>query len=732
MGNRLLRKGMLHQLPAFLSLLFCTKCFATTYYVSSTGNDANTGNTPAIAWATIAKVNATIFHPGDVLLFEGGHSFSGSILLDAADANDPGQTFTISSFGSGVATINAGTSYGLYAYNTQGFSISSLIFDGNSPVTNTDAGIKVFSDLGGDIKFSNISFSNLEIKNFGAEGVKIYTTKNLTGYQNLMLSNLIVHDVTKNGIIIYGFASQTLVGWQHKNISISNCEVYNVPGSLLPVMLEGNGIIMEGVDGGVIQNCVAHDNGQNNSDANGPAGIWSLESNNITIQYCESYHIHNGTGKDGIGFDFDGGTNNSIMQYNYSHDNDGGGFLMGQYANARPWNNNTVRYNISENDGIRNEGGIGLFKGPGTTMTGAFIYNNTIFVSPQIANPGISGIYMLNWNTGIDNVNFYNNIFITTGGVPLINIPANYSANFTGNIYWTSGGSFHINYQGIDFASLSAWRTASGNEVMGGKNTGNNSDPLLSNAGSGGTIGFGNSLMSLNAYKIQSTSSPAYHTALDLSSLFAINPGLTDLWTTILPGGNSNDLGANQLSPILPVKLLDFHGNCSGSEHEIFWTTAEESEMKSFGLMYSDDGISFRKIADFSPKGSHSEYEYVNVYVSTGNNYYQLTMTDLDGTETRSPVLNIKCETTSPKINVWPNPFSQDIYISLESESPGPVSIVLFDATGKTISQQQAQLQKGSNRVIIDRTDNLPSGNYYLRVIHQNKEEHFKLLKAAR
>ena len=131
--------------------------------------------------------------------------------------------------------------------------------------TNTNAGIMVFSDLSGDIKFNNISFSNVEVKNFGAEGVKIYTTKNLTGFQNLTLSNLSVHDVMKNGIIIYGFVSQSLVGWQHKNITISNCEVYNIPGSPLPVMLEGNGIIMEGVDGGVIQNCVAHDNGQNNT-----------------------------------------------------------------------------------------------------------------------------------------------------------------------------------------------------------------------------------------------------------------------------------------------------------------------------------------------------------------------------------------------------------------------------------------------------------------------------------
>ena len=37
---------------------------------------------------------------------------------------------------------------------------------------------------------------------------------------------------------------------------------------------------------------------------------------------------------DGVGFDFDGGVTNSVMQYNYSHDNDAAGFLRAQYAFA--------------------------------------------------------------------------------------------------------------------------------------------------------------------------------------------------------------------------------------------------------------------------------------------------------------------------------------------------------------------------------------------------------------
>jgi hypothetical protein len=722
--------AVMNKLFTLLFLFFSTGSFADTYYVSSTGDDGNPGTSIAGAWATIDKVNSSIFLPGDTLFFEGGHTFNGSILLTASDANDPANIFVITSFGTGRAIINAGTSFGFQAHNTQGFSISNLIFDGNSAATNTAAGITVFSDLTGDIKFSNISVSNIEVKNFGAEGVVIYTTKNLTGFQNVGLDNLSVHDVTKNGIKIFGVVSQALVGWQHKNVTVSNCEVYNVPGSGTTT-LEGNGIVLEGVDGGIIQNSVAHDMGQNNSFCGGPAGIWTLESNNITIQFCESYRIHSGTGCDGAGFDLDGGVTNSIMQYNYAHNNDGAGYLMGQFPNARPWSNNSMRYNISENDAVTNEGGIGLFKGPGTTMSGANIYNNTIYISPQAGNGSISATYLQDLTSGINNVAFYNNIFITTGGVPFVKIPVGYTAFFAGNVYWSSGGSFSISYQGNNYASLASWRAATSNEVVNGNNTGFSSDPLLTNPGLGGTIGFGNNLNTLNAYKISNSSSPANNTALDLASLFSIDVGIRDFWGTILPGGNTNSIGASQFSSTLPIVLLSFYGVCSGSENNLFWATAQEINFRSFELMFSVDGKRFVPLAEIRPKGSDSRYSFINDQTVPGINYYQLKMTDLDGTVAYSDIVRVQCETLSNKITVGPNPFSQSVNVFIESLTAGLANITLYDAVGKMIAQRQIALREGNNQFLFDGLAGLPAGTYYLQVTKGDKTEHVKLIKSG-
>jgi hypothetical protein len=719
-------------------LIVCTmlskSIYATDYYVSSSGSDGNSGTSIGNAWATIAKVNSTNFLPGDALFFEGGKTFTGSITITSADANNPNNIFTISSFGTGRAIINAGSSYGFYAYNTQGFSISNLIFDGNNSSTNSDAGIKLKADAAGDIKFSNITMSNIEIKNFGAEGVSIYGANHLTGYKNVTLDNVIVHNVTKNGIKIYGDITNVLVGWQHANVTVTNCEVYNVPGSgsTSTLVLEGNGIVLAGVDGGIIEHSVAHDNGQNNKRCGGPVGIWSLESNNITIQYCESYLNHSGTGCDGGGFDFDGGMTNSLMQYNYSHDNDGSGILFGQYDGARPWSNNTFRYNISENDAKRNNGSIGVFKSSFSStgpMKGAYIYNNTIFTSPQAANSGVCAVNFQLWSSAFTNVDFYNNIFYTTGGVPLIITPPGYTAKFAGNIYWSSGSTFSIKYSGTNYSSLNAWRSATGNEIVNGNNTGFNTDPQLINPGLGGTIGFGNSLNTLNAYKIQSGQSSASNTALDLNTLFGINVGNSDFWGTMLPGGSNNSIGGNQFSNTLPVELVNFYGNCSNDAQNIFWTTADEINVRTIDLLVSSNERDFEKIAEFNPKGSNSNYSYTNDSAGAGTNYYQLRMTDSDGTVNYSSILNISCDQLSDLVKIGPNPFGQFINVYIESESEGAISFTLYDGVGKTVFREKTNVYNGDNLIRLYGVGALSSGMYYLQISKNNKLYYYKLIK---
>lgn len=58
----------------FLFLSFGAQ--ATNYYISNAGSDGANGLTPATSWATIAKVNAQTFSPGDSILFNAGDSWN--------------------------------------------------------------------------------------------------------------------------------------------------------------------------------------------------------------------------------------------------------------------------------------------------------------------------------------------------------------------------------------------------------------------------------------------------------------------------------------------------------------------------------------------------------------------------------------------------------------------------------------------------------------------------------
>ena len=122
---------------------------------------------------------------------------------------------------------------------------------------------------------------------------------------------------------------------------------------------------------------MAYNNGVNFS---GAVGIWAWNSNNILFQFNESYRNRT-KGLDGDGFDFDGGVTNSMMQFNYSHDNDAAGFLLAQYDFApQAMKNITIRHNISKDDARKlNYGAIHVWNGDTISrINKVHIYRNTI------------------------------------------------------------------------------------------------------------------------------------------------------------------------------------------------------------------------------------------------------------------------------------------------------------------------------------------------------------------
>jgi parallel beta-helix repeat protein len=73
---------------------------ATIYYVSTSGNDSNSGTSSDSPWKSLVKVNSFTFKPGDQILFRKGDQWSGSITVTGAGTS--GSPILYSSYGSGA------------------------------------------------------------------------------------------------------------------------------------------------------------------------------------------------------------------------------------------------------------------------------------------------------------------------------------------------------------------------------------------------------------------------------------------------------------------------------------------------------------------------------------------------------------------------------------------------------------------------------------------------------
>ncbi|WP_181163705.1 right-handed parallel beta-helix repeat-containing protein [Pontibacter mangrovi] len=521
----------------------CVTAKAETYYVSSTGHASYAGTSPAQAWASIEQVNARAFAPGDTILFEGETIFPGNIYFAPEVHGTPERPIVLGSFGAGRAVIRSGDSFGFYAYNNAGIKIMNLVFEGSGRQTNQKSGIEFYLTVP-STTLPYIAIDNVEVYGFGASGIRIgsWTMTSASGYSQVSITNSSFHDNGDAGITTY--ADNGKLG--HKNVYVAYNKVYNNAGIPTKTDLHsGNGIILGGVDGGTIEYCEAYNNGWLNAwKSGGPVGIWCYMSNNVIIQYNESHHNKTGTTKDGGGFDIDGGSTNCVLQYNYSHDNEGAGYLLAQYDTAPVMKNLTVRYNISENDGRKNGyGAVHLWSsGSNGGIQNAQIYNNTIYLSPA-ATGAPKAVWVQQGKTTV--ATFRNNIFMTTGGVRLLQVDVTTNVKFEGNNYWASGASPQFVWGGTVHGSLDKWRASTTQESRNGEALGYYLDPKLKAPGKGITVSNPKFLYTLEGYKLDKAS-PLAGKALRLRADFGIDAGNNDFWGNSLKQRSSFSIGANE------------------------------------------------------------------------------------------------------------------------------------------------------------------------------------------
>jgi hypothetical protein len=535
--------------------------FATTYYVSPTGNDNNAGTSSS---APLKSINTAIAKAGagDTIYLIEGTLFTENVYFGPGSGGSSGSPKVLTTSSSNPATVKptANDKNPCYIYNAGHITVSNVKFVGPGMDTHQKDGVMAYAD---NAAYTGLSFLNLDVSGFGATGVVIGGWNAATyGFRDVLIQDCKSHDNRKGGISCWGQSPTA-----NQNITVRRCTVYNNLGDPAATSHTGSGIVLGNLTGGLIEYCIAYNNGGRCTTTGGPVGIWCWDATNVTIQFCEAYQNH-AVNCDGGGFDLDGGCQGCVIQYCYSHDNDGPGYLICQYSGARAFTNNAVRYNVSENDGRRNVCGIQFWSaGSNGGIQSTHVYGNTVYNAYAPAAWYASG--------GISGCSMRNNILMTANGKALVSgSPPTSALVFQGNLYWASGSTVSI----AGYSSLDAWRTATGQEKVGGNASGMLLNPLLTNPGAGVTIGDTSKLDTLAGYKLQG-GSPCIETGLNLQSLFSINPGTRDYYGNSLPQGAALDIGAHECPPSLPAAPSALTAvAASSSQVNLSWTDNTSNE----------------------------------------------------------------------------------------------------------------------------------------------------------
>ncbi|MBN1796853.1 MAG: right-handed parallel beta-helix repeat-containing protein [Sedimentisphaerales bacterium] len=399
-----------------------------TYYVDSQkGDDSNNGLSKRRAWKSLDVVNSKTYSAGDTILFKAGSVWKGQLKPQGSGTTE--NPIRIDQYGNkkssgryeGLPRIDAEGKFkaALMLYNVQGWEVRSLELTNTGPEDEprrSGASVEIF-DFG---TAKHIILDGLFVHNVngslnkgkgGGQGIYLSnggSTK--SRFDGIIVENCLIKQCQRNGIIQEAYWERDQ--W-YPNLNV----VFR--GNLLEE-IPGDGIVPIGCDGAIVEYNRMRNCTRLLPEGQWAAGIWPWSCDNTIIQFNE-VSDHKAWG-DGQGFDSDWNCQNTIIQYNFSHDNEGGFCLICTDGKKKMPENignigTIVRYNLSINDGIRNDPRWG-YHSPTFHINGPCkdtqIYNNT-FIIPKKANDKMDRtiVSMGDWEGGgwSENTVFQNNIF---------------------------------------------------------------------------------------------------------------------------------------------------------------------------------------------------------------------------------------------------------------------------------------------------------------------------------
>ncbi|KAI8066670.1 pectin lyase fold/virulence factor [Gongronella butleri] len=394
---------------------------ATTYYVDCAQTSNGSGSS-ASPFNAVGSVNALTLQPGDSVLFQRGSTCLGQFAPQGKGSASQGVVIGAYGSGSSLPVINANGAVNAVLLNAFSYvTLQDLELTAPGDNTQRRRGVYLYAADAGVV--SNITLQRLYIHDVrglmpstispsnaangkyanatGAIIIEAAGNTTPTSFNGVLVQDNIIRSVDRQGIYTWSnwcrrtalaafWNSLCTQNWAPSTgFEVRNNQLYDIGG---------DGIVPKGYVGAWI-----HHNkliGFNRRSGSPNAGLWTANSDDSLFQYNVVSGGH--TTSDGMAYDVDHSTSGTVFEYNVSHDNEGGFFLICPYD--KPTKNFVIRYNLSVNDKARV---IQICAGQ--------LVNGTFTKNTVIVGDGITTNVVQESTTASLDVKFTNNIIRKSG-----------------------------------------------------------------------------------------------------------------------------------------------------------------------------------------------------------------------------------------------------------------------------------------------------------------------------
>ncbi|NQY73753.1 MAG: hypothetical protein HRT90_03225 [Candidatus Margulisbacteria bacterium] len=628
--------------------------------------------------------NGNTFNPGDQILFKKGAVFSGKFTaLGKGVQNNP---IVLSTYGEGPKPIINGGGVEFGALDL--IDVSFFEADGLE-LTNTDGSSNDQGTLLGLFVHNDKYADHIQLKNFSIHDVNgdiicppedLKACKGRGGIYVLggVIDNLLIQGNTLNKVGGTGIENQGEGRW--KNFHVIDNFVSNAGR---------NAYIGRHSQGAVVEYNVA----ANSSTHSTGHSFYNYSTDDHITQFNESYGNTDPEEIDRGGFDADYDATGTIIQYNYSHDNNWFCGIMKKGRNEGV----TIRYNISQNEQVK------LYHygfNSESDLKDVKVYNNTHYTKKGIN---------LTLGKGRNPINtvFENNIFYFEDD-------AKWGSSFANRINTTFNNNWYYGVEPVP-DDISA-------------HTG---DPMLVDPGNGLTNINMRSPVSLSGYMLQPGSA-----AIGTGN-FIQNNGGRDFWGNPV-NSNSVDMGAVQRVPEPeydnPANVIELIASRNGQIASLAW---DDNFTVTTGYVIQFSGsidYGFRTIG-VVPAGTRQytdnincggEYCFYRIQAVNANNgrssWFSNIAQAIGGTSVK------KSDKAERLVGVNTKKGILSMAISLSRSTY--VKASLYNFTGKLVAVVfEGELSQGSQQITWAHWNSLTRGVYQLNLRSGNWKENIRLNK---